>query len=58
MSELSTHLFSKPGATSLRHPLPGVDSSVDPDSGTVASTSAELGRGREQGNETNLRANT
>lgn len=58
VSQLSNHLLSEPGAASLGHPLPGVDSSVDPDGGTVASTSAELRRGSKQGVETNLCANT
>lgn len=58
VSRLANHLFSEPGAASLSHPLPGVDSSVDPDSGTVASTGAELGRGSKQGNEANPCANT
>lgn len=58
VSQLSNHLFSKPGAARLSHPLPGVDSSVDPDSRTVASTSAELRRGSRRGNESNLCANT
>lgn len=34
-----------------------MDSSVDPDSGTVASTGAELRRGKKRGNESNLWAN-
>lgn len=50
VSQLSNHLFGKPGAASLSDPLPGVDSSVDPDGGAVGSTSAELGRGWKRGN--------
>lgn len=36
------HLLGEPGAAGLSDPLSGVDSSVDPDGGTVGSTSAEL----------------
>lgn len=50
VSQSSNHLFGKPGAARLSDPLPGVDSSVDPDGRTVGSTSAELGQGLRRGN--------
>lgn len=40
--QVSKHLLGEPGAAGLSDPLPGVDAGVDPDGGTVASTSAEL----------------
>ncbi len=52
MWELSKDLFGEPGATGLSDPLSGMDSSVDPDGGTVASSGAELRhrKGKEQSN--------